>query len=94
MAGGVGFYIKNDLSYTVCSDLTISKNDFEALWIEIANFRGSNLDLNSFVEYLSAWLERINRENKICLITGDFNIDQLKLDSHSISDKFFKCSQL
>ena len=27
MAGGVGFYIKNDLSYTFCSDLTISKKD-------------------------------------------------------------------
>ena len=41
MAGGVGFYSKNDLSYTICSDLTVSKIDFEAIWIEIDNSRGS-----------------------------------------------------
>lgn len=75
MAGSVGFYIKNDLSYTICSDHTVLKIDFEAICIEIANFRGSNVicdviyrhphgDLDSFVEYLSAGLERINRENK------------------------------
>lgn len=105
MAGGVGLYIKNDLSYTICSDLTISKIDFEAIWIKIANSRGSNVicgviyrrpqaDLDSFVEYLSAGLERINPENKICLIIGDFNMDLLKLDSPSVSDKFLMFSVL
>ena len=97
MAGGVGFYIKNDLSYTICSDLTISRKDFEAMWIEIANLRGSNVicgviyrhphgDLDSFVEYLNVGLERMNQHNKICIIMGDFNIDLLKSDTHS--DKF------
>ena len=87
MAGGVGFYIKNDLSYTICSDLTISTKDFEAMWIEIASLGGSNVicgviyrnphgDLDSFVEYLNVGLERINQHNEIrytlCLSSNFF----------------------
>jgi hypothetical protein len=62
MAGGVGFYIKNDLFYNIRSDLTISKKEFEALWIEIVNFKVANVicgviyrhphgDLDCFMEY-------------------------------------------
>ena len=36
-AGGVGFYIKNDLNFTVISELSTSTVDYEALWIEIHN---------------------------------------------------------
>jgi hypothetical protein len=43
MAKGVGFYIKNDHFYNIHSDLTISRKEFEALWIEIVNFKGSNV---------------------------------------------------
>ena len=42
-AGGVGFYINDNLAVTIRSDLTISKNEFEALWIEVQNARNSNL---------------------------------------------------
>ena len=32
--------------------------------------------------------DRINRENKTCIIMGDFNIDLLKFESHSATDGF------
>ena len=51
-------------------------------------YRHPHGDLDTFVEYLNVGLERINQHNKICLIMGDFNIDLLKSDSHSISDNF------
>ena len=34
-AGGVGFYIKQDHLFTTRPDLTLSTNDFEALWVEM-----------------------------------------------------------
>ena len=43
MAGGVGFYVKNSLSYKVRTDLTTSKDEFEALWIEIQNKGKANI---------------------------------------------------
>ena len=35
IAGGVGFYIKNNLTFSVLSELSITEVDFEVLWIEI-----------------------------------------------------------
>jgi hypothetical protein len=75
------FYIKDDLFYNIHSDFTISKKEFEALWIEIVNFKGANVicgviyrhshgDLDCFMEYMSIGLERINREDKACVISG------------------------
>ena len=42
--------------------------------------------LNSTIEKI----EKIDRENKFCIILGDFNLDLLKLDSHPDTEKFFK----
>ena len=33
--GGVAFYIKNDLNFSIWTDITTSNQSFEALWIEI-----------------------------------------------------------
>ena len=42
-AGGVGFYIKSNLSFSILSDIVTTTVDFEAVWIEI-NIEGqSNL---------------------------------------------------
>ena len=35
-------------------------------------------------------IEKIDRENKFCIILGDFNLDLLKLDSHPGTEIFFK----
>ena len=36
-AGGVGFHINEDHLFTTSLDLTLSTNDFEALWVEMQN---------------------------------------------------------
>ena len=33
--GGVGFYVRNDLTLTVLSEFSCTTADYEALWIEI-----------------------------------------------------------
>jgi len=70
-AGGVGFYIKNDLNFTVISELSTSTADYEALWIEIHKsyslnvlcciiYRNPNGNLDSFFEYLNSTVEKID----------------------------------
>ena len=88
-AGGVGFYIKSNLSFSILSDVTSTEVDFVALWIEI-NIEGqSNLirgvvnrhlngNLDNFMTSLNKTLEKVHLQNKhslIMSIMGDFNID-------------------
>ena len=42
-AGGVGFYVGNDLTFTVLSDLSCTTPDYEVLWIEKQNSDGHNI---------------------------------------------------
>ena len=99
MAGGVGFYIKNSISYKLRTDLTTTKDEFEALWIELQNkgktnvicgviYRHPSGNLDTFLGYLNSGIEKISQENKICVLMRDFNVDLLKVDSHLNSDKF------
>ena len=98
-AGGVAFYIKNNLKYITRSQFTKSTNDFEALWIEIdfgnkANlicgliYRHPSSNLDNFMDYINPTIETINQENKFCILMGDFNIDLLKIDTHIDSQSF------
>jgi hypothetical protein len=32
-SGGVGFFIKDNLQFKIRNDLTLSTNEFEAIWI-------------------------------------------------------------
>ena len=36
-AGGVGFFVKDNIKHTLRIDLTVTKNEFEALWVEVQN---------------------------------------------------------
>ena len=98
-AGGVAFYINDNLKYIIKSNYTKSTYDFEALWIEIDFANQSNIicgviyrhpsgNLDNFMNYINSTIESINQENKFCLFMGDFNIDLLKIDSHSDSQNF------
>ena len=98
-AGGVAFYVKNNLKFSVRSDITTVDQNFEALWIEIDTigqpnlvcgilYRHPNGNLDKFMEYMNLTIEKIHQENKLCLFMGDFNIDLLKIDTHITSEKF------
>jgi hypothetical protein len=40
------------------------------------------------MKYIDSTIDIIHRENKLCLIMGDFNIDILKITTHTASDDF------
>jgi hypothetical protein len=42
-AGGVGFYIRENLKFIIRSNDNVTTNDFEALWVEIDNESQSNI---------------------------------------------------
>ena len=42
-AGGVGFYIRENLKFTIRSNDNVTTHDFEALWVEIDNESQSNI---------------------------------------------------
>ena len=99
-AGGVGFYVKNNLVYIHRSDLSAQKqNDYESLWIEIQNNKGHNTicgifyrhphgNVDAFLNHINMMIESIHRENKYCVLLGDFNLDLLKFESHPDTDSF------
>ena len=98
-AGGVGFYVRNDLTFTVLAELSCTTADYEALWIEIQNSHGHNIicgviyrhpndNLGSFLDYLNSTAECIDRGSKYCTVLGDFNVDLLKIEKHQPTDDF------
>ena len=99
-AGGVGFYIKNNLGYIHRSDLSAQvQNDYESLSIEIQNDTGHNTicgvfyrhphgNLDNFLNHLNMIVDKIHRENKYCALLGDFNLDLLKFESHPSTENF------
>ena len=71
----------------------------EALFIEIirpheknvivgTNYRPPNQNVNDFVTRMNEILGKISRDNKICYIMGDFNLNLLKNQNHNAPGEF------
>ena len=103
LKSGCGVYISNKLSCIPRSDLNISfhnnTNEFESVWVEMVNVSPKNILIGTiyrhpskydqpFLDYLNNVLTQIKKENKICIITGDFNYDLLKYGSDSYTETF------
>ena len=106
LKSGCGMYIKNSLKTVERTDLRIKicdqENEFQSYWIEIFNKNSANILVgcfyrhpkansdNTFNDSLLITLQKIANENKIIVITGDFNYDLLKLDSDSFVKTFIE----
>ena len=101
--GGCGFYIKDTLKYVERKDLDVQfydvNNEFQGKWIEIINekiktvvgvyYRHPKKSSNdTFLKYLKINLDKIKRENKIFIITGDFNYDLLTMEKNEYTYDF------
>jgi hypothetical protein len=51
-------------------------------------YRHPSGNVGIFQEYIDTVIDKIHRENKYCIILGDFNLDLLKFESHSPTDDF------
>ena len=98
-AGGVGFYINNNLKTKIRTDLSSRTDEYEALWIEIINnskrnlvcgviYRHPRCDLEIFMNYIDMAIEEIHQKNKYSPMQGDCNLDLLKSESHQETKNF------
>ena len=101
--GGTGFYLKDQIDYIQRTDLDFnSVGDFESLFVEIKFPKKKNLVIGCIYRhptskipiqefnqcFVEPLLQKINSENKQCILMGDFNIDLLKCESHEDSNAF------
>ena len=101
-AGGVALYVKTRLHFNVRHNILFHAVEYESVWIEIINkttklkniilgvlYRHPQNSIPDFTDKFSDLLDTISTENKDIYVTGDFNIDTLKMDSiEHISDYF------
>ena len=93
MKGGCGFFIGANLSFLPRDEITKSLNEtnceFAPLWLEILNKAGKNTligvvynhprkDSAPFSDYLQSVFNKMYRENKLVILSGDFNLNLLK----------------
>ena len=99
--GGTLIYISNKHNYKPRKDLEINeKTKIESTFIEIINTNGKNvivgcvykhhnISQEEFNAIMTSLWRKLNKENKTCHITGDFNMDLLKIEKEkAISDYF------
>ena len=102
--GGTGFYIKQNIVYDRRKDLQInSPYNYESTFIEIKFPQKKNLIVGCIYRHpsskisikefsnlhLDPILQKINLENKQCILMGDFNVDLLKTDTDSNAIAFY-----
>ena len=96
--GGVGFYVKENISFTERKDLSNIEKSIESLWIEVCG-RNKNTPYLVGVIYQpnfnesdkQDWLEKFDhllteiyvKWHGVLILTGDFNIDLLGCDKES-----------
>ncbi len=89
--GGVCIYVSDKVKYKVRRDLCCASSDYESCFIEIERNNAKNIlagivyrahtHIDNFTIEIENVFKKINSENKITYIMGDFNIDLLKDDS-------------
>ena len=94
--GGTGLFIQDKLHYTKREDLTTSKQEFEAFGLKLTTIHIETSYVELYIDTLVLaqkhfWIfynviEKINRENKYCILMGDFNINLLNFESHPATE--------
>ena len=102
---GCGFYIKDSITNINRTGLDSYEYDntfeFGAKWIEIINKNKKNFIIASvyrhpyknetaFLDYLQKTLQKIKKENKTVIITGDFKYNLLNSGNDSNIDMFLE----
>lgn len=102
--GGVSLYLNKEFHFNYRIDLTCSSenDEIESLFLEIPAcdlsdgrcliigciYKPPDTNIDLFYSNLAHVLDKINQENKIGIILGDFNINLLNTESHSLTADF------
>ena len=103
--GGVAVCVQSHLHYFERPDISTTESDMETVFIEISKdqlqidkniligviYRPSATDVRSFNAKLNVYLaiDKIRKENEICYLLGDFNINLHLHDTHNLTGEFY-----
>lgn len=104
VGGGVAVFAHNQYQIKVRKDLDLMTNEtgVESVFVELMScpvfggrnvivgciYRPPNAEFKSFSDSLTASLDVINKEGKLCYLLGDFNINLIKTENHYFTDNF------
>ena len=85
------------MKFSERDDLNTTSNSYESIVVEVKDsggkiflcsvfYRHPKADLTLFLNEFCATIDKISKENKHCLIMGDFNIDLLNYESHHLTE--------
>ena len=97
--GGIGMYLKNNLSYKIRPDIKSDNIVYELLAVEILNplnkniivvvvYRPPGTDLNGFNTMIGSLCDMVRSENKLVYWARDFKINLLNAESHKATNEF------
>ena len=95
----MAIYASKSLNVFKRTDLSITDDEFETVWVEINNtkvknilcccaYRHPSFNPVRFKEHIESILSKLARENKNIFIMGDFNINLLTCENHPESNDF------
>ena len=99
LCDGCAIYVNSQLDHQVRNDLSVLKEEYETIWVEISNKKDKNLlccclyrhpssDITKFVDHMTSILQKVLKENKTLFIMGDFNINYYNYSSHTETNDF------
>ena len=98
--GGVGLYLANNLDYKDRQNLKFENSETTALlFVEIAIPKGKNIimgviyrapdnNLTTFINDFNEVLNKITKENNICYLMGDFNVNLMNYQTKNLTGEF------
>ena len=100
--GGVALFIKDNIEYTIRSELSTFNDQLESVFIEINKdalttdkniiigviYRIPNINLIAFNTQIASVLEQLRLEKNLVYLMGDYNIDLLNAGSHDLTNEF------
>lgn len=100
IGGGVGIYLRNDIEYKVLKECKFSDSEeIESIFVEITVpqeknivvgcvYRPPNQNSALSLEKFNDILSIITKDNKLCYVMGDFNLDFFRYKHHVPTQEF------
>lgn len=97
--GGVGLYLDSTLEFKTRYDLVFNDSRIESLFVEICRPRTKNIivgivyrppdqRVDEFIKCNEALMMKVSRENKVCYLMGDYNLNLLNYENHQFTSEF------
>ena len=99
--GGVALLLHNSLRFKPRPEMTFTDESIEIVFVEVVYipnqiirpligviYRPPNTNVDAFINKLTPVLHKIRRENKLCYLLGDFNLNLLNVSTHHPTNQF------